>query len=116
MKMLHVTIQTDKSEEEVKFYREIAGLEIVRDMRPAGRNMVFLANGEGETEIEIIEAPNAENAGNEFLSIGFRTADVDAKREELVKLGMEAGPMVSPNPQVRFFFVKDPAGVTIQFM
>ena len=53
MKLLHVTIQTDKFEEEVKFNREIAGLEIARDMRPSGRNLVFPANGDGETRIEM---------------------------------------------------------------
>ena len=53
MKLLHVTIQTDKFEKEVEFYREMAGLEIVRDMRPSGRNLVFPANGDGETRIEM---------------------------------------------------------------
>lgn len=116
MKMLHVTIRTEKFEEELKFYQEIMGLEIRRDMKPLGRNMVFLSNGEGETEIEIIETAGAENAGNESLSIGFQTEDVAAKREELIAMGIDATPMVSPNPQVQFFFVKDPAGVNIQFM
>ena len=36
-----------------------------------------------------------------------------AKREELIAMGLEATPMISPNPQVRFFFVKDPAGVNV---
>lgn len=61
MKMLHVTIQTLKFEEEMNFFLNHVGLKIERDMRPMGRNMVFLAN-------------------------------------------------------VKFFFLKDPAGVTIQFM
>ena len=30
--------------------------------------------------------------------------------------GMEVSPIESPVPYVRFFFVKDPAGVTVQFM
>ena len=81
-----------------------------------GRNMVFLANEEGETEIEIIEVPEAADAGNENLSIGFLTDDVAAKREELSALGLKVSPMISPNPKVSFFFVKDPAGVRIQFM
>ncbi|MBQ3392775.1 MAG: VOC family protein [Lachnospiraceae bacterium] len=116
MKLLHVTIKTDKFEEELRFYKEVAGLQITRDMRPLGRNMVFLANAEGESEIEIIETPGAENAGNENLSIGFLTMDVTAKREELIAVGMEVTPMIRPNPQVQFFFVKNPAGVNVQFM
>ena len=116
MKMLHVTIRTDQFDDELKFYQEIIGLRMIRDMRPMGRKMVFLANEAGETEIEIIETPGAGNAGNENLSIGFRTENVEAKRQELISLGLEATPMICPNPQVRFFFVKDPAGVNIQFM
>ena len=116
MKLLHVTIQTGKFEEELHFYEEVVGLQIVRDMRPHGRNMVFLANEECETEIEIIENPDADNAGNKNLSIGFLTGDVLAKREELLAAGMEVTPMIRPNPQVQFFFVKDPAGVSVQFM
>ena len=116
MKLLHVTIQTGRFDEELRFYEEVVGLQIVRDMRPHGRNMVFLANAEGETEIEIIENPDADNTGNENLSLGFLTADVNAKREELIAVGMKASPMIHPNPQVHFFFVKDPAGVSVQFM
>ena len=116
MKMLHVTIRTEKFEEELKFYQEIVGLRITKDMRTMGRNMVFLANEQGETEIEIIDTPDAGNAGNDNLSIGFQTEDVMKKREELIVLGLEATPMISPAPQVQFFFVKDPAGVTVQFM
>ena len=116
MKLLHVTIHTDKFEEELKFYRDIVGLKITRDMRPEGGKPVFLADEEGDTEIEIIETPGAGNAGSENLSIGFRTENLHKKREELIGLGLEATPIISPVPQVRFFFVKDPAGVKVQFM
>lgn len=116
MKMLHVTIQTNKFEDEMNFYLQIVGLRIIRDMRHMGRNMVFLANAEGETEVEIIEVPTAENAGSDYLSIGFLTDDVFAKHEELTAMGLKPTPMISPNPQVHFFFVTDPAGLKVQFM
>ena len=77
MKMLHVTIQTKHFEEEMKFFMEHVGLDIVNDMRPFGRNMIFLANGEGETNIEIIENMEADASGNRYLSVGFKTEDVE---------------------------------------
>ena len=116
MKLLHVTIRTGRFDEELAFYRDIAGLTIIRDMRPMGRQMVFLANAPGETEIEIIGTPDAGDAGNRYLSVGFQTDDVFKKREELAAKGLEPTLMVSPAPGVNFFFVKDPAGVTVQFM
>ncbi len=116
MKMLHVTIQTKHFEEEIHFFSNHAGLSVVQDLRPAGRNIVFLANAAGETCVEIIENEKAENSGNENLSIGFQADDVEKKRESLIAAGFEATPMISPMPNVHFFFVTDPAGVKVQFM
>ena len=116
MKMVHVTIQTAEFDEEVRFYREHVGLKIIRDMRSAGRNMVFLANNEGETNIEIIENKDAADSGSPDISIGFRIEDIEKKREEMSVCGYEPTPVVSPSPEVNFFFVKDPAGVNVQFI
>ena len=116
MKMLHVTIQTDKFDEEIRFYQDVVGLSIVGDLRPAGRKLVFLADDADATKVEIIENPEASCSGNENLSIGFGTDDVEAYREELIAKGIEVTPVISPNPQVKFFFVKDPAGVRVQFI
>ena len=115
MKMLHVTIQTKFFQEEMDFFLKHVGLKIDRDMRPFGRKMVFLNNGEGETCIEIIEN-DSDFAGNENLSVGFLTEDLEKKREELIADGFKPTPMISPAPNVKFFFVTDPAGVKIQFM
>ena len=114
MKMLHVTIQTAKFDEEIAFYRDVVGLSIRRDARP-GRNMVFLSDAEGDTEIEIIADPAAPDAGNAHLSVGFRSEDAQALRDKLEAKGFAPTPMVRPGPQVQFFFVKDPAGVNVQF-
>ena len=105
MKILHVTIQTSKFEEELAFYQEHVGLTLQRDLRPQGKDLVFLAGGEGETCIEIIRDPEAGDAGNPHLSVGFLTEDVSKKREALIAAGFQATPMV-----------QDPAGVRVQFM
>ena len=116
MKMLHVTIRTNKFADELAFYSDIVGLRIIRDLRERGRGIVFLADKEEDTCIELIDSPDAGDAGNPFLSVGFETGDVVKMREKLISLGMEVSPMESPMPHVNFFFVKDPAGVTVQFM
>ncbi len=116
MKMLHVTIQTDKFDEEIRFYEEQVGLRIQEDMRSIGRKIVFLAEEAQDTKIEIIENPQAFNAGNANLSVGFATEDLDKKYNLLKEAGYTVTQMQSPSPNTRFFFVKDPAGVTIQFM
>lgn len=115
MKMVHVTIHTCRFEEEVSFYQDIIGLSVDKDMRPV-RNMVFLNDSPGETCIEIIGEKDAQDAGNGNLSIGFHTVDVDAKYAELKEAGLDVSEMISPNPHVKFFFVKDPAGVKVQLI
>ena len=116
MKIAHITIQTSHFEEEISFYEKYAGLTVQLDMRPMGRNMVFLAENQGDTEIEIIENSGADCAGNENLSIGFHADNIDALRDRLAAEGFEVTPFITPAPNVRFFFVKDPAGVNVQFM
>ena len=114
-KLVHITIQTSRFEEEIEFYENVAGLTLQRDMRPM-KDLVFLANEAGDTCVEVIRNPEAEQSGNPNISIGFHADDVEAKREELVAAGYEATPMISPVPGVQFFFVKDPAGVNVQFI
>ena len=116
MHFCHVTIQTARFDDELAFYTTYAGLVIQRDMRGMGRPMVFLANAAGGTEVELIGRPDAADAGNEFLSIGFVAPDLDALHERLTADGLAPTDFVQPAPQVRFFFVKDPAGVNVQFM
>jgi lactoylglutathione lyase len=116
MKMVHVTIRTKAFEAEIDFYKTYAGLSIVEDMRKMGQNIVFLADKEGDTCIEVIENPKAENSGSEHFSIGFSVEDVDAKRKELEEAGFSVSPVAEPVPHVRFFFVTDPAGVSVQFI
>ena len=48
--------------------------------------------------------------------MGYKTEDAVKMRETLIEKGYEVSEIVSPMPQIRFFFAKDPAGVTIQFM
>lgn len=116
MKIAHITIQTEHFEKEIMFYETYTGMTVQKDMRPMGRNMVFLAEEKGDTEIEIIEKPGADYAGNDNLSIGFHADNIDVLRDQLAAEGFEVTPFITPAPNVRFFFVKDPAGVSVQFM
>lgn len=115
MKMQHITINTMCMEESIRFYQEIVGLTIQADMRGKGSPIVFLANGAGETSVELIADPDHAYTGS-GISIGFGADDVEAKREELLQAGYEVTPMIAPNPHVKFFFVTDPNGIKIQFI
>ncbi|MBQ4308986.1 MAG: VOC family protein [Lachnospiraceae bacterium] len=116
MKFVHVTIQTKAFEEEIAFFEKFAGLAVQRDLRPMGSPIVFLADAEGETNVEIIENREAESIDSEQISIGFHAEDLEETRRKLSESGFAPTPVISPMPQVRFFFVRDPAGVRVQFI
>ena len=70
MKLNHITIQTEAFEKEIEFYQKYVGLTVSRDLRPLGKNIVFLSNATVDTALEIIEKPGASDSGNENISIG----------------------------------------------
>ena len=115
MKLDQITVRTSAFEEEVAFYRDIVKLQIVREVNEEDLHIIFLSDGEGEPCIEVIRDEEAQLSGNPYLSIGFRTSDADRLRNTLLELGYDATPIESPSAAVQFFFVKDPAGVRVQF-
>lgn len=116
MKMVHVKINTANLEESVKFYQDIIGLEIQEDLRKlTGTPVVFLASDEAAVKIELIE--NKEQAySGDGIFLGFHVEDVEATREWMAEKGLNPTPMISPNPNTKFFFIKDLNGVNIQLI
>ena len=98
MKFVHVTIQTKAFEEEIAFFEKFAGLAVQRDLRPMGSPIVFLADAEGETNVEIIENPEAESIDSEQISIGFHAEDLEETRRKLSESGFAPTPVISPMP------------------
>jgi len=104
-------------EESIRFYQEIAGLSIRRKVS-AWPNIQIVFMGDGGDEVELIYNPhlNAETMGN-GLAIGFNTASL----EDMIKfvrskgIEIESGP-IQPNPYVRFFTVRDPNGLRVEFI
>lgn len=112
-----VTINVKELTESVKFYQEIIGLKIKRQMKPNPEmQIVFL--GSGETEIELIyNAKHTEPDFGEDISLGFTVDSVDHEIEKLKRYNIEiqSGPF-QPNPHIKFFYITDPNGIKIQFV
>ncbi|MBR6701435.1 MAG: VOC family protein [Firmicutes bacterium] len=115
MKMCHVTINVSDLEKSIKFYEDVLKIKVLGDMRGMGMPIVFLGEEEKDVKVELIG--NKENAfKGSGISAGFHVADLDAAYEEVKNMGYQVSPMVSPNPNVRFFFVSDPDGFQIQLI
>ncbi|MGE4214643.1 MAG: VOC family protein [Anaerotignaceae bacterium] len=116
MKFNWVTFKVSDLEKSVAFYTELLNLEIAARFGSEERQIVMLGKAD-ETKVELIFEPNGkvENPGK-GVSIGFEIDDLDG----LVRLLKESGKNVigprTPNPHIRYFFVKDPDGYSVQLV
>lgn len=115
MKFCWCTITVKNMEESIKFYQEIVGLSI-QNRFATGPDGEICFMGDGETKIELMYDVNKTPPGNiKGISLGFEVESLDKMIELIKEKGLEGSNPVQPNPHVKFFFVKDPNGVSIQF-
>ncbi|MDA8125176.1 MAG: VOC family protein [Deltaproteobacteria bacterium] len=116
MKYVHTTILISNLEASVKFYEQQAGLTVQRRF-PAGpgKEIAFLADQAGDTCVELMQSAADGVFKGTGISLGFRVADLDKERAAKEAAGLNPGPVISPNPHTRFFYISDPDGVRIQF-
>ena len=117
MKFCWSTLNVKNMEESLKFYVEVVGLSVDKRFKAGpGTEIVFL--GDGETKVELIcdEGNKDINVGKD-ISWGFEVKSVDDMMNFVKEkcIAIESGP-IQPNPHVKFFFVKDPNGLKIQFV
>ncbi|HOA19191.1 MAG TPA: VOC family protein [Sedimentibacter sp.] len=116
MKFLWTTILVNNMDESLKFYEEIVGLKMTERFQ-AGPGMEISFLGEGETKVELIynEKFKKLDAGNR-VTLGFKVESLDEKINFIKEKGIKiiTGP-IEPNPSIKYFIIKDPDGVKIQF-
>jgi lactoylglutathione lyase len=121
--MIWATITVQSIERSLPFYQDLLGLEIVRRFMPhPGLELCFLKDENG-MEIELLEHKSSEVesvppavAAPSNLTLGFKVEDLNAALETCQEKGIAilSGPFEGGG--VRFFFVKDPDGISIQFV
>lgn len=111
------TLHVKDFEESLEFYQNIVGLDVVRrfEVEP-NREIAFL--GDGETKVELVYEDSQKDINiGEDISLGFEINSV----EEMLKflkdkdIPIDSGPF-QPNPNIQFFYIKDPNGLKIQFV
>ena len=120
---LWTTITVDSIENTLPFYRDLLGLTIERRFSPnPGLELCFLKDENG-IEVELLEHKTAGEAvtlavaeAPANLSLGFQVDSLDAMMEacKLHAVEIVRGPFEGGG--VKFFFVKDPNGVSVQFV
>jgi len=116
MKFVWTTLQVKDVDSSVAFYQDVAGLNVSHRIGAKGAHEIAFMTDGGNVLVELCEAqglPEGIPVGV-GVSIGFETEDAQAKWDELKAAGYAVSPMISPAPTIKFFFVKDPDGYSVQ--
>lgn len=122
MKIHHIAIICSDYQVSKKFYTEILGLQILREVYRAERDSYKLDLGIGEHYvIELFSFPNPpprpsrpESCGLRHLA--FSVENVEEKRDELMKKGLLCEEIrVDEFTDRKFFFTQDPDALPLEF-
>ena len=116
MKFNWVTLKVKDLDKSLYFYTKLLGLDIAAKLGNPNHQIVMLGESD-KTMIELIYDPDSKDiiTGN-GVSIGLEISNADQLISTLKGDSYSISGPVSPNPQMRFFFVNDPDGYTIQLI
>ena len=115
MKILWTTISINDLDATIAFYERVLQVKNVRRFSAGpGREIAMI--GDGEAKLEVICDKNRTAEKIRGVSMGYPVDDLDAKLASLRELGYEPGPVISPRPGLRFAFLEDPNGISVQFV
>lgn len=114
MHFRQVTLMVEKLEESIEFYETIIEMKISRRIKTNTGEVVFLTNGDRETEIELVCMPQNPKLEVKGISFCFETEDLDAKHKLVQTKGLNPSEIRTPDANSRYFWVYDPNGISIQ--
>ena len=111
-----VTLKVRNLEESLKFYRDILGLPVAS--RIAGHTEIAFMGKPDQPKVELLQGEGgAGDCPGAGISIGLTVDSVDKTIAYLAARGIpvDKGPF-APSPTIRFFYVKDPDGYSVQLV
>ena len=120
-KYIHSMIRVLDEARSVEFYDRCFGLKVAERLDFPEFTLIYLANGESETELELTVNKGRTEPyalGDGYSHVAFTVDDVDTEHARLADLGYAPRKLVdfAPGGEViaRFFFVADPDGYQIE--
>jgi len=122
MKLLHAMIRVQNIEKSLKFYQELLDMNLVNEMRLDDCSLYFLADQDGQTQIELTyndeTSQGGYEIGNGFGHLAFNVNSMDEFTLKMKNLGYEytQEPFKLDNYDLKIAFLKDPDGYQIELI
>ena len=120
-KYVHSMIRVLDEARSVDFYDRVFGLKVAERLDFPDFNLVYLANGESATELELTinkDRTAPYDLGDGYGHVAFSVDDLDAMHARLLAEGFAPRKLVDFAPAgtviARFFFIADPDGYQIE--
>jgi lactoylglutathione lyase len=116
VKFRWATIFVKDMEASLSFWRDLIGLPVHHRIKPnPGMDIAFL--GKDGTQVELLHDSRASaKTYGDGLTLGFEAPDLEETIASLKARGIEPKGPFQPNPRMRFIFITDPDGVTVQLI
>ena len=114
MKIKHITLRVKDLEKSINFYEMMTGIKVVRRLEVGDAKLAFLSNGDGETEIELLNIKNGESFSGKGMFICFETKEIEVMHEKAIKNALNPSAIQKPEDGTKYFYMYDPDGVSIQ--
>lgn len=115
MKLNYITIMVRDLEKSLDFYCRLISLKVVRELNPPQGKIAFVADGEGDTMLELIQFDEAEKVTASGMVISFLADKPLAElRDKALELGYSASDILSHPPKPDHFTVTDPDGLIVE--
>lgn len=109
------TIHVADMEKSLAFYHGLLGLPVAERFGPPEHQIAMLGPDVG-TKLELLcGGPVPANPG-QGVSMGFTPDNMGELLDKLAAAGVAIPEPMSPNPSLRFYFIQDPDGYTIQLV
>ncbi len=116
MKFNFITFMVRDIKKSLDFYQNLAGLQIVRRISPEAGEIVFLANKENETMLELIEFSGVEKVKVKGMVLSFSAeGPLEELRAKALELGYMPSEIIAKGPKPAHFTLKDPDEIIVEF-
>ncbi len=116
MKLNYITIMVRDITKTVEFYEKLAGLKIVRRFNPGMGEIVFMADAEGDTNLEFVQFDNAPKVQATGLTMSFKVEGaLEDVLEKAKEMGYKPTDIINMPPKPAHFKLMDPDDIEVEF-